>query len=76
MTQAASTTTPLTYSAWKDAAAKDLLERHGIRTNVREKLWRDMTPAVAADRARADYDAQRARSDCKSGRPRRFRAKH
>jgi hypothetical protein len=58
------TTTPPTYSAWKDAAAKDLLERHGLRINVREKQWRDwfirdMTPAVAADRARADYEATR-----------------
>jgi hypothetical protein len=58
-------TAPLpTYSAWKDAAAKDLAERHGLRINVREKQWRDwfirgMTPAVAADRARADYEATR-----------------
>jgi hypothetical protein len=37
----ASTPTPPTYITWKDAAAKDLLERPGIRTNVREKQWRD-----------------------------------
>jgi hypothetical protein len=57
-----STATPPTYTAWKEAAAKHLLERHGIRMNVREKHWRDwfirgMTPSVAADRARADYEA-------------------
>jgi hypothetical protein len=62
--QPATTPTPLTYPAWKEAAAKDLLERHGIKASVRGKKWRDwfirgMTPAVAADRARADYDATR-----------------
>ena len=56
--------TPLTYSAWRDAAAKDLAERHGLRINVREKAWREwyikgMTPTEAADRAAADYDARR-----------------
>jgi len=73
--QPASTPTPLTYPAWKEAAAKDLAERHGIRTNVREKQWRDwfirgMTPAVAADRARADYDATRPLVD-RAGRRKR-----
>jgi hypothetical protein len=71
----ASTPTPPTYTAWKEAAAKDLLERHGIRTNVREKQWRDwfirgMTPAVAADRAAADYLATRPLVD-RDGRRRR-----
>jgi hypothetical protein len=42
--------------------------RHGLRINVREKQWRDwfirgMTPAVAADRARADHEATRPRID-------------
>jgi hypothetical protein len=34
---ASETTTPPTYVAWKDAAAKDLVERHGLRINLREK---------------------------------------
>jgi hypothetical protein len=73
--QPASTPTPLTYPAWKDAAAKDLVERHGLRINVLERQWREwfirgMTPAVAADRARADYDASRPLVD-RAGRRKR-----
>jgi len=35
--QPASTPTRWPIPAWKDAAAKDLVERHGLRINVREK---------------------------------------
>jgi hypothetical protein len=71
----ASTTTPPTYSAWRDAAGKDLAERHGLRINVRKKQWREwyiegMTPAEAADRAAADHDAMRPLVD-RDGRRRR-----
>jgi hypothetical protein len=60
----AASTRPPTYAAWKDAAAKDLVERHGIKANVREKAWRDWfikgkTPSEAADRVAADYEASR-----------------
>ena len=46
---ASTTATPQTYAAWRDAAEHDLIERHGIRTNVRAKQWREwyirnMTP--------------------------------
>jgi hypothetical protein len=71
----ASTPPPPTYAAWKDAATKDLAERYGIRVNIREKQWRDwfirgMTPAVAADRAAADYEGSRPRVDRKGRRKR------
>jgi hypothetical protein len=33
-----------------DAATKDLIERHGLRINVREKQWRD--PDDDASRSR------------------------
>ena len=54
---------PLTYVAWKAAAALQLARRHGI-TSVLEKQWRDwfskgMTPADAADRVAAEYQAMR-----------------
>jgi hypothetical protein len=72
----ASTATPPTYGAWRDAAAKDLTERHGLRINVREKQWRDwylrnMTPAEAADRAAADYGGSRPLVDRDERRRRR-----
>jgi hypothetical protein len=55
---ASASTTPATYTAWKDAATKDLVERHGLRTNVREKAWRNwfiegVTSAEAADHTTA-----------------------
>ena len=66
---------PLTYASWKDAAAADLIERHGIRANVRERTWRDLyirklSPSEAADRAAADYNATRPVVD-RSGRRKR-----
>ena len=56
--------TPLTYDAWREAAAKDLVERHGPRITVREKQWREAVhSANDADRSRhraaADYEASR-----------------
>jgi hypothetical protein len=60
-TASAKPATPLTYYAWRDAAEHELIERHGIRTNVRAKSWREwyiknMTPSEATDRAAADHD--------------------
>ena len=74
-TTSASTTTPPTYATWRDAAATDLVERHGIKANAREKTWRDwfikgMTPTEAADRAAADYEATRPPVD-RAGRRKR-----
>ena len=66
---------PLIYVAWKAAAALALARQHGIKTNVREKQWRDwfikgMTPADTADRVAADYQATRPVVD-RSGRRKR-----
>ncbi len=63
-TASASKTTPPNYTAWNDAAAAELIERHGIRANVRERTWRNfyirkLSPGEAADRTAADYDATR-----------------
>jgi hypothetical protein len=71
----AASTTPPTYAAWKDVAAKDLVERHGLKVNIREKTWRasyikGMTPVEAADRAAADYEAMRPPVD-RAGRRKR-----
>ena len=75
MPRMSKTTTPPIYTSWKDAAAKDLIERHGIRANVREKVWRNhyirkLSPAEAADRAAADYNAARPLVD-RTGRRKR-----
>ena len=72
---AAKPTTPLTYHAWRTTAETDLIERHGIRTNVRAKQWREwyiknMTPSEAADRAAADYEGSRPLVDRSSRRKR------
>ena len=73
---AAKATTPPTYAAWRDAAATDLLERHGMKASVmRERTWRNLfirnlSPSEAADRAAADYKATRPLVD-RSGRRKR-----
>jgi hypothetical protein len=61
---AAKPATAPTYAAWRDAAETDLIERHGLRINVREKPWREwyirnMSPGEVADRAAADYNGSR-----------------
>jgi hypothetical protein len=58
-----------------DGEGPDLIERHGLRINVREKQWREwyirnMTPAEAADRAAADYQGSRPLVD-RAGRRKR-----
>ena len=70
---AATPAEPLTYTALKAAAALALARRHGIKTNVGEKRWRDwfikgMAPADAADRAAGDYQAMRPPLVARSGR--------
>jgi hypothetical protein len=68
-------TTPPTYAAWRAAVWKDLVERRGIKADIRAKAWRDwfikgMTPSEAADRAAADYEGSRPLVD-RAGRRKR-----
>ena len=51
------------------------MQRHGIRATIRERTWRNLhirnlSPAEAADRAVADYDARRPLVD-RTGRRKR-----
>ena len=75
-TTSATPAEPLTYTAWKAAAALELARLHGIKKIiVREKQWREayirrLTPTEAANRAAADYEASQRPVD-RTGRRKR-----